>query len=172
MSIRRIDTVFKNNTLEFFQDLFDTFPELIQETAETTFRRYKQPLLDELRHMPPERSWPGDYPIEWTSERQRRAYFATDGFGAGIPYVRSNALADGWRARVVVQQDRTLIEIRNNRAYAPYVVGKLRRRGDDPQQRFHRITGWKPVSVTIDYWTVAFADEFHIQFGRLLGKRR
>ena len=30
-------------------------------------------------------------PIQWDSERQRRAFFATDGFGRGIPTTRSGA---------------------------------------------------------------------------------
>jgi hypothetical protein len=32
-----------------------------------------------------------DYPVTWDSERQRRAFFATDGFGHGIPYQRTGA---------------------------------------------------------------------------------
>ena len=31
------------------------------------------------------------YPIQWDSERQRRAFFATDGFGRGIPTERTGA---------------------------------------------------------------------------------
>lgn len=30
-----------------------------------------------------------DYPVTWDSEKQRRAFFATDGFGHGIPYNRT-----------------------------------------------------------------------------------
>lgn len=35
---------------------------------------------------------PGDeieYPVHWDSKKQRRAFFATDGFGAGIPTQRT-----------------------------------------------------------------------------------
>jgi len=35
------------------------------------------------------------YPVQWDSERQRRAYFATNGFGSGIPYQRSNRMILG-----------------------------------------------------------------------------
>lgn len=31
---------------------------------------------------------PISYPVQWDSEKQRRAFFATDGFGGGIPYQR------------------------------------------------------------------------------------
>jgi hypothetical protein len=34
---------------------------------------------------------PVQYPIRWDSEKQRRAFFATDGFGHGIPYQRTGA---------------------------------------------------------------------------------
>lgn len=30
-----------------------------------------------------------DYPVTWDSARQRRAFFATNGFGHGIPYERT-----------------------------------------------------------------------------------
>ncbi len=40
---------------------------------------------------------PVTYPIQWDSERQRRAFFATGGFGKGIPYRRTNRYRFGWR---------------------------------------------------------------------------
>jgi hypothetical protein len=39
---------------------------------------------------------PVRYPINWDSEKQRRAFFATNGFGKGIPYRRSNRYRLGW----------------------------------------------------------------------------
>ena len=36
------------------------------------------------------------YPVNWDSEKQQRAFFATNGFGHGIPYVRTNAMANAW----------------------------------------------------------------------------
>lgn len=38
---------------------------------------------------------PVRYPIQWDSERQKRAYFASNGFGAGIPYKRTHAMRLG-----------------------------------------------------------------------------
>jgi hypothetical protein len=35
------------------------------------------------------------YPIDWDSLRQKRAYFATNGFGQGIPYKRTNRMVAG-----------------------------------------------------------------------------
>jgi hypothetical protein len=39
------------------------------------------------------------YPIDWDSVRQMIAFFASNGFGKGIPYRRSNRYKDGWRLR-------------------------------------------------------------------------
>jgi hypothetical protein len=39
------------------------------------------------------------YPVQWDSERQRRAYFATDGFGHGIPYKRTGEYESGWQVK-------------------------------------------------------------------------
>lgn len=40
---------------------------------------------------------PIEYPVSWDSERQRRAFFATDGFGRGIPTGRSGLYEDAWQ---------------------------------------------------------------------------
>lgn len=37
------------------------------------------------------------YPINWDSERQRRAFFASNGFGRGIPYKRTGEYVDNWK---------------------------------------------------------------------------
>ncbi len=50
-----------------------------------------------VRHRMWEEGQPVRYPIQWDSERQRRAYFATGGFGKGIPYRRTNRYRFGWR---------------------------------------------------------------------------
>ena len=36
------------------------------------------------------------YPIRWDSVRQRKAFFATDGFGGGIPHRRTGRYQKGW----------------------------------------------------------------------------
>lgn len=44
---------------------------------------------------------PVRYPIDWDSPRQKRAYFATNGFGRGIPYKRTNKYPLGWQLQRV-----------------------------------------------------------------------
>lgn len=37
------------------------------------------------------------YPVQWDTERQKRAFFASKGFGNGIPYRRTGRTALAWR---------------------------------------------------------------------------
>src|SRR6266404_203260 len=60
---------------------------------------------------------PVKYPIEWTSERQRKAFFASDGFGNGIPYKRTDQLTDSWVVVVGTQLRTNLITLRNPKSY-------------------------------------------------------
>ena len=39
------------------------------------------------------------YPVQWDSAKQRRAFFATNGFGKGIPYQRTFASASTWQVQ-------------------------------------------------------------------------
>lgn len=85
---------------------------------------------------------PVRYPIEWQSERQRRAFFATDGFGSGIPYQRTGRLYAGWRTDLDRRQLTGYLTIRNTAPYAGYVYGSLVVTATYVQQRMHINTGW------------------------------
>lgn len=37
------------------------------------------------------------YPIHWASRKQQQAFFASNGFGGGIPYKRTGGYARGWK---------------------------------------------------------------------------
>jgi len=39
------------------------------------------------------------YPVQWDSAKQRRAFFATNGFGKGIPYQRTFGSASAWQVQ-------------------------------------------------------------------------
>lgn len=49
-----------------------------------------------IRRRMSEEGKPSTSPVKWDSPKQRRAYFATDGFGHGIPYVRKGNYGRGW----------------------------------------------------------------------------
>lgn len=63
------------------------------------------------------------YPIRWKSERQRRAYFATNGFGHGIPSTRSHQLARDWKVTVETVDNGGSIIVANANDAAGYVYG-------------------------------------------------
>lgn len=77
------------------------------------------------------------YPIEWKTEKQRKAFFATDGFGRGIPTRRTGKVSSGWK----VEFRDNVIKLYNRVPYARFVYGGFDIRTEN-QQPFHRNTGW------------------------------
>lgn len=63
---------------------------------------------------------PITYPVKWDSDKQRRAFFATDGFGGGIPSVRSGDYQRGWGEPVRLEDG---YRITNKTAGAQYIGG-------------------------------------------------
>jgi hypothetical protein len=87
-----------------------------------------------LRHYPARvHHGPGN-PYKWQSDKQRRAYFATDGFGKGIPYRRSGKLKEGWRSSADPYR-KTLF---NRVPYSQYVMGNR-------QQLGHLADKWRRI---------------------------
>jgi len=62
------------------------------------------------------------YPISWDSSRQKRAFFASDGFGGGIPTVRSDRYVEGWK----VERADAGYRIKNTAPGAKYIGGSAR----------------------------------------------
>ena len=80
-------------------------------------------------------------PFTWSSEKQRRAFFATDGFGRGIPTKRTHELMLSGRFRIDEGTFWVLYE--NVAPYSPWVIS--------PQFQIigHRKRGWKPVNTFV-----------------------
>ena len=128
-----------NATVAFDSEALTGIQLVASVLSQATTRRIKKDVVGFVRHETDKRlerePGPVVHPVEWESTRQMRAYFATDGFGAGIPYVRSHGLVNAWS--VVVDYTNTLssITVENLNPVATYVYGFR-------QQRFHRNTGW------------------------------
>lgn len=67
--------------------------------------------------------------------RQRRAFWATDGFGGGIPHVRTHAISEGWKYRVAALDNGGEFVIYNDVPGVNYVEGW-------DQQPFLAAVGW------------------------------
>jgi hypothetical protein len=91
-----------------------------------------------LRYNPPRKTHGKGNPYHWQSDKQRRAFFATGGFGRGIPSKRTGKLSGGWQSSVDPYR-KTLF---NRVPYAKYVQG-------DAQQTGHEIDGWRKVGKVI-----------------------
>jgi hypothetical protein len=87
-----------------------------------------------LQHYPNRVTHGAGNPYEWNSEKQRRAFFATDGFGRGIPSKRTFDLRFGWR--VSKWGDGTAIRILNDTVEVIYTMGKKMQHG-------HITDGWR-----------------------------
>lgn len=104
-------------------------------------------------------------PIQWASEKQRKAYFASNGFGKGIPYKRSGKLSRGWEVKYTFSGSEGIISLENPASITPYLQGSL-------QQPFHRNTGWPRADLeaakfeddlenaTIDSWLIVVDEIF------------
>jgi hypothetical protein len=68
------------------------------------------------------------YPINWVSIKQRKAFFATKGFGRGIPSVRTHAYERSW---VVVRTDHGY-RLENQSEGAKFIGGDAYGEGQSP----------------------------------------
>jgi len=76
---------------QFFERLIDNSVDSIKEQFGETAKAIQEDMREEGK--------PSTSPVQWDSEKQRKAYFASDGFGAGIPYVRKGNYVNGWQTK-------------------------------------------------------------------------
>lgn len=81
-------------------------------------------------------------PFEFASPKSQAAYFATNGFGKGIPSQRTGNLNDSWMLDIDRRQYDGFIALRNRAPYAGYVLPPF-----NPLSRFRQVpghahTGW------------------------------
>ena len=145
----------------------ERFDEIVAEAGEETAAELTPGLLAELKRQPPERT-ENSPQIQWTSEKQHKAYFASDGFGAGIPYKRTGGLAAAWR--VVTERTSTgfRMVVENPKRAARFVYGSLAKNivaASRFQQQFHRTTGWPLASPIVNEWIDVAQDLLRIKLG-------
>lgn len=125
--------------LAAYRELLTHPAEFLLTSLGQTFHRNQDSILQSLRREP------GDVktPIQWTSEKQRKAYFASNGFGNGIPYRRTHQLSQAWKVSLIYNAGLFAeIAIRNDNPAVVFVEG-------DRQQAFHAATGWLNATDTL-----------------------
>lgn len=143
-------------TVRVEADVLDELQTAIREAPAKVNRQVNRRLLPKYRRraralfQPPPR--PAVKPIEWTSERQRRAFFATNGFGAGIPYRRTGRMQAATEVTLKPLGQGAAIVIDNPTKYARFVVGR-------DQQRFHARTGWQRADLGLQKLSDDLTDE-------------
>lgn len=85
-----------------------------------------------LKYEPPQVTHDASNPYQWTSEKQRKAFFATDGFGRGIPTVRTH---DGVNSWTVTKKDSNWTQVK--------IEGGNKFVQGEQQQRGHAADGWR-----------------------------
>ena len=125
--------------LEQLKDFITTLPRRIRGEATEVAAEY---LIGNdrrgLKHYPARVQHGEGNPYQWQSEKQRRAYFASNGFGGGIPYRRTNQLKNGWQTVGYGVK----VSITNTTPYTGFVMG-------DEQQKGHRADKWRLVPEII-----------------------
>jgi len=140
-------------------------PEVIYDAMERAKERIESPFKAELEYTPP----PAKKPIQWTSEKQRKAYFATDGFGAGIPYKRTGRLQNSWRFFIAKTPDGGKFTVFNTSPVGKFVFGTIAKSDDkayDAIQQFHTNTGWQKAKPTVVFWFDAYLEVLNDEFKR------
>jgi len=150
-----------------FNDLPDIGFKLFKKLASERLSR----VINILKALP----GPVVYPILWTTIRQQVAFFASNGFGRGIPTGRTGDTASGWRKRIVDKGGGVFVaSITNNKPAAKFVYGALTRnvaKARIPQQRFHSATGWRLASPLVDLEFQGLRQDIKRQFSTEVKRR-
>jgi hypothetical protein len=104
---------------------FERAPGRMKTGYTRTAKRIGRLMVAEVRQRRQRR--PGER-VVWQTERQRRAYFASDGFGAGIPYQRAGRLPKAWKAEVVDLGKGAGLILVNRRPEAQFAQGAFMQR--------------------------------------------
>jgi hypothetical protein len=129
------------DVIDAYRDLAKRLPSVSRKAFKGEIIRLTKPMLAELKPDPGPVVYADNGRLRWKSERQRRAFFATNGFGGGIPHQRTGALQAAWEVEIVGKDFSMDVFVNNDSPGAIYVQG-------DYQQPFHMDTGF-PAAAPI-----------------------
>lgn len=153
------------HTRAFMVDL----PVAVELSGDDAFEQARGAFLQDLRYQPGPTGTPERH-IEWTSYWQQQAYFASNGFGGGIPTIRTGKLAKDWTLKSVAKRKwfglggRWEVSVENPNTAARFVYGSLAlhnpKAAERFQQRFHQITGWPTMVYQVLDWFELLQEQF------------
>lgn len=127
----RIDVTVDDDIILAIEAALKTSPGRMKTAYKRAVSRLRSRILQRLKIEPNKPT----YPLRWKSEKQRRAFFATNGFGNGIPYQRTGKLLASYDVSVLDTNDGGVLSIVNSDPKARFVIG-------DDAQPMHLDTGW------------------------------
>ena len=164
--VAKVDVTRRGGGLKRARRIAREWPDTVWVAATNTQRVVEPKLLQDMAKAPGKPK----YPIAWQSERQRRAFFATNGFGRGIPTRRTGGATKAWRMSLKRGGGLIVSKISNPNKYLVY-VRYTRHRQTARIQRMHLNTGWRNANTIIDRWRREWKRVFRIDL-RVEFKRR
>lgn len=113
-----------------------------------------------LKHEPSQKQHDESNPYQWQTEKQRKAFFASDGFSQRIPTVRTHEGVNSWTTE---NQDSNWTQVKITGGNV-FVQG-------DYQQRGHTIDGWRKYAEIVRMNTTGAMRAAMAAVGRLLNKK-
>lgn len=158
-----------NDAIVVMQEL----PEFIAIAGDEALSDIEEDFLRELQEEPGPTGTP-QRKIEWTTRLQQMAYWASNGFGGGIPSRRTGKLAAAWKIIGKLVGNEWVILVLNPARAARFVYGTLAisniARAARFRQKFHAITGWKLAAPIVIKWFGQYRERFVINMNILIGE--
>lgn len=163
----RMTARFNTQPLEDLIGFYESYQQIASEEMDAALDVIVPDALSELGHEP----GPVKHPVEWESDKQRKAFFATDGFGRGIGAERTHDLSQSWGIVKSMFGNDIVVRFDNPQPYAAFVYGSLSKTNPgDYQQRMHKNTGWQSAYETVDFWVAALIEQFVANMRARLGE--
>lgn len=133
----KVKVIVDLDILDAIAEAVQKSPTLMKTAYDKATRRLRSRIVTALSTEP----GPPNYPIRWKSEKQRRYVMAKLKEEGNLPYQRTHALAEGWKAEVAQDGEGGIMTVSNKSPIARYVQG-------DDAQPFH-LDRWTQVGNVI-----------------------
>jgi hypothetical protein len=153
--------------------VMEELPAVIAIAGDEALSDIEDDFLRELQQEPGPTGTP-KRKIKWTTRLQQQAYFASNGFGGGIPTKRTGKLAAAWKITGKLVGKSWVVLVSNPAKAARFVYGSLAisnvARAARFQQGFHATTGWKLAAPIVIKWFEEYQKRFQANMNILIGE--